>query len=211
MNRHRWRTRLLVCVVVAGILTASMAVALRTRRNLVNYRSTGGWTFRVYMPQRSNAVNFVAGWPIGQAVDETHLDQGSPPPRAPRDESTGEYTEKVVERYGVQIGHARESPNLVLLRMLAQRPGGMSAADRGLFARPHRYALVALPFPVLIIVFVLLTFLPVGIGWLRDWKAGRRGTSQPMCASCGYDMRSTPARCPECGQPRQEPRAAPRS
>jgi hypothetical protein len=49
---------------------------------------------------------------------------------------------------------------------------------------------------------VLLAFcVPDGIARIR--RAARMRTGR--CANCGYDLRGSPQRCPECGQPAQRP------
>lgn len=60
-----------------------------------------------------------------------------------------------------------------------------------------RYATVAVTFPYW---FSTLTFAILPAWWLaRCFRRRRLERIQGRCATCGYDLRATPDRCPECG------------
>jgi hypothetical protein len=40
---------------------------------------------------------------------------------------------------------------------------------------------------------------PVPLAWFRAIRRDRRRARRGDCARCGYDLRATPGRCPECG------------
>jgi hypothetical protein len=46
-------------------------------------------------------------------------------------------------------------------------------------------------------VLIALSSLP--LGWIYVRQAQRRRWTNNQCAHCGYDLRATPDRCPECG------------
>lgn len=55
-------------------------------------------------------------------------------------------------------------------------------------------AYVEVPYWMLIVLFGFLPALWLGISWSKRWRF------QPgLCFVCGYDLRATPERCPECG------------
>ena len=73
---------------------------------------------------------------------------------------------------------------------------GPGVSSRG--TRLHEVTVRALGFP-LWCPFAVTALLPAI--WLNTLVRQRRRKKLRLCASCGYDLRASPERCPECGTP----------
>ena len=86
----------------------------------------------------------------------------------------------------------------LLIDLYQEEPGGTK-----------RYISASLDVPVwqLVILFSVLPLI-----WLKTRLARTCRPGDGFCAVCGYDLRATPERCPECGHVTKpvgdEPRAA---
>ena len=79
------------------------------------------------------------------------------------------------------------------------RVPGFSAVSTTTSAHWSRGRYVDVTFPLWLVV-LLASVLPVV--WELRYRRGRRRRarlSKGLCSSCGYDLRATPQRCPECG------------
>jgi hypothetical protein len=54
-----------------------------------------------------------------------------------------------------------------------------------------------LPMPFVVAVLALLPFAELML--VRRRRRRRRREAAGLCGRCGYDLRATPERCPECG------------
>ena len=64
-------------------------------------------------------------------------------------------------------------------------------------------ATLDVPYPLLFLALVVLSLTAL---WI-DRQAYRRHEAECECVVCGYDLRATPQRCPECGTIAQKPHA----
>lgn len=64
----------------------------------------------------------------------------------------------------------------------------------------YRVAYLCLPYWSVSVLTAILPLSWLGCQWWRQ-RRGRRRAKLGLCRVCGYDLRATPDRCPECGSP----------
>jgi hypothetical protein len=57
-----------------------------------------------------------------------------------------------------------------------------------------RWCRLAVPLWLALVVFAVLP-----VAWVFSWFRGRSRGREGLCAVCGYDLRASSGRCPECG------------
>lgn len=129
-------------------------------------------------------------------VDETPVNRGMTSQAAP----FALYRE-ILPRFGEANLKDRmlpyiEMPQTVELRIGVRLPGLAPPPTK-----QHVYSAVVLNAPYWL--FILPHFC---LNLLRAWMNRRRNsaTASRLCRSCGYDLRATPTRCPECGNAAQD-------
>lgn len=78
------------------------------------------------------------------------------------------------------------------------KPDPPNAAFRTFEFDPRPPARVVVPHWFVGGVLAVPAVTMIGVAWLarRRWAVRRK---RGLCAACGYDLRATPGRCPECG------------
>lgn len=71
------------------------------------------------------------------------------------------------------------------------------------FSAPARYVTAEFPYWAICAVSAAPMYLVV-----KKWTARHARARARRCLSCGYDLRASPGRCPECGTPVRHARAA---
>jgi hypothetical protein len=86
-----------------------------------------------------------------------------------------------------------------------QLAAGTQPAAGGI-VRSTRYYGIRMPYWLVMAPFLL----PFAAWWLRHLRHGHR-LRHGLCLSCGYDLRESPEKCPECGagKPSQVPASRP--
>jgi hypothetical protein len=60
------------------------------------------------------------------------------------------------------------------------------------------------------LAMIFLAAIVPPVIWMRREAKRRRQSNATFCASCGYDLRASPNRCPECGATPEKDRIIPR-
>jgi hypothetical protein len=99
---------------------------------------------------------------------------------------------------GSRMGHfASTSPTPPVAVLSGWQHFGVAYRSGRLWGRHRSWLVVSFWVPAL--AFVLAASLSIGASLALSRR--RRWMARGKCRRCGYDLRATPARCPECGTP----------
>lgn len=84
---------------------------------------------------------------------------------------------------------------------VAHKGAGFEAFHRDYDIRTYRERVWSVTFPLWVVILLALA-LPATPVAVRFWRARHavRRAAEGRCPTCGYDLRGSPDRCPECGR-----------
>src|SRR5688500_15254908 len=103
----------------------------------------------------------------------------------------GDYFQAFPSATGLRIHHPSAAPQA--------RGNGTDRHFCGFWFQSMDTALGRTTVVVLRAWFLLLLTALYPIAWMRNLFIALRQPKAGCCSSCGYDLRATPGRCPECG------------
>jgi hypothetical protein len=179
------------------LFLATMVLWLRARfvQDVISASSGQDRLTRVHIKENGLVITSISGWPRREAL-------------AWRSARTGE------QGYGIPVMFdAKSMSNENVVPGVSSSSGIGTAIDPGL---PGAATTVVGGVRTKVVVIVWLWPLVIALGLagpltataLRRWAVRRNRRANGLCLSCGYDLRASLERCPECGTFSESPRAA---
>jgi hypothetical protein len=88
------------------------------------------------------------------------------------------------------------APQGQVLRLNELRLAGLEYVSGETLFPAANVSFQSMTFPLPMVVALTLIMPAI---WIRELKTRRRKCRRQICPTCGYDIRATPNRCPECG------------
>lgn len=200
--RRALRLLIATAVILSTVVCVMAVLCWRVESGFLQYAVDGPrpWLFwshegtltieRYENPEM--AVHFREGW-------ATTLDDAMyslPTILEHRRTSPAWYRRTSIERLEVQFMTWRKGR-----KVLSWRESGYQFNHLGYLGAGGSLKMVAfsISYPLLATLSALPGLLRVSVRFSSRWRSGRK-RAPGLCIGCGYDLRATPERCPECGR-----------